>query len=101
MLTYLDRIDFECIYFCGNFNSPNIISVSINRKANVWRPNGRKKLNRGSVAFSKIKNVSFFSRLMAVEDELRVSAIPEIKTRMFREQICQVCPFVCMAESVF
>uniref|UniRef100_A0A674AWC6 Synaptic Ras GTPase activating protein 1 n=2 Tax=Salmo trutta TaxID=8032 RepID=A0A674AWC6_SALTR len=48
---------------------------------------------------SQIKGI--INRLMAVEDELRVSAIPEIKPRMFREQICQVCPFVCMAESVF
>uniref|UniRef100_A0A8C7G2B3 Synaptic Ras GTPase activating protein 1 n=1 Tax=Oncorhynchus kisutch TaxID=8019 RepID=A0A8C7G2B3_ONCKI len=45
---------------------------------------------------SQIKGI--INRLMAVEDELRVSAIPEIKPRMFREQ---VCPFVCMAESVF
>uniref|UniRef100_A0A8C7SPJ6 Synaptic Ras GTPase activating protein 1b n=1 Tax=Oncorhynchus mykiss TaxID=8022 RepID=A0A8C7SPJ6_ONCMY len=45
---------------------------------------------------SQIKGI--INRLMAVEDELRVSAIPEIKPRMFREQ---VCPFVCVAESVF
>uniref|UniRef100_A0A8C8D7T6 Synaptic Ras GTPase activating protein 1b n=1 Tax=Oncorhynchus tshawytscha TaxID=74940 RepID=A0A8C8D7T6_ONCTS len=45
---------------------------------------------------SQIKGI--INRLMAVEDELRVSAIPEIKPRMFREQ---VCPFVCMAGSVF
>ena len=91
MLTCLDIIYVECIYFCGNFNSPNIISVSINRKANDGRPNGRKKLNRGSVAFSKIYMFCFFYRLMAVEDELRVSAIPEMKPRMFRDQIGQIC----------
>lgn len=96
MLTCLDSI-----YFRENFNSLNIISVSKNGKAKVGSQNGINKRNHGSVAFSKINIVSFFSRLMAVEDELRVSAIPEIKTRMFREQICQVCPFVCMAESVF
>uniref|UniRef100_A0A8C8IR51 Synaptic Ras GTPase activating protein 1b n=1 Tax=Oncorhynchus tshawytscha TaxID=74940 RepID=A0A8C8IR51_ONCTS len=38
---------------------------------------------------SQIKGI--INRLMAVEDELRVSAIPEMKPRMFREQICQIC----------
>uniref|UniRef100_A0A6Q2XA64 Synaptic Ras GTPase activating protein 1b n=1 Tax=Esox lucius TaxID=8010 RepID=A0A6Q2XA64_ESOLU len=44
---------------------------------------------------SQIKGI--INRLMAVEDELRVSAIPEIKPRMFREQVCL---FVWMTESV-
>uniref|UniRef100_A0A8C7VHQ7 Synaptic Ras GTPase activating protein 1b n=1 Tax=Oncorhynchus mykiss TaxID=8022 RepID=A0A8C7VHQ7_ONCMY len=38
---------------------------------------------------SQIKGI--INRLMAVEDELRVSAIPEMKPRMFRDQIGQIC----------
>ncbi|KAJ7991401.1 hypothetical protein DPEC_G00283440 [Dallia pectoralis] len=38
---------------------------------------------------SQIKGI--INRLMAVEDELRVSAIPEIKPRMFRAQPIQPC----------
>lgn len=36
----------------------------------------------------KLTIVSFGPRLMAVEDELRGSGMPEIKPRMFADQVC-------------